>query len=383
MYRFLFRASFFVLPLVAAAWAGCSDPAPDPVPDGDAGPPDTGAPEADPIDAGRDTGAPKRDCAADEEVDGLFKHLDCTGLYADYASKTVAAENKPYKPGYEFWSDGAEKSRFLFLPAGTTIDIANFDEWKFPNGTKLWKEFKVDGKRVETRLYWKTKGAWRHTTYRWNADETDAVRLDTGEKVTRAGKPPYEIPSSSQCDQCHFGHDEPVLGVEAVSLGVAGATGVTLATLAAESRLAPAPPATSLTIPDDATGKARPALGWLHANCGHCHNANFSAAAQFTQLFFLIKGTQLLPDASAPTVEDLHAYTTAVNVDSNKQDDDAGAPYVRIVPGDPTASFVSIVSGRRVPAGMDPNTTQMPPIVTRVVDTAGHQQLDDWISVIP
>jgi hypothetical protein len=45
---------------------------------------------------------------------------------------------------------------------------------------------------------------------------------------------------------------------------------------------------------------------------------------------------------------------------------------------------VSILSGRRVPVGEEPNTdTQMPGLVTRVVDTQGHALLDTWITAIP
>ena len=49
----------------------------------------------------------------------------------------------------------------------------------------------------------------------------------------------------------------------------------------------------------------------------------------------------------------------------------------------PASSFVAIISGRRVPVTEQPNQTQMPPLVTRLPDTAGHKLLTDWISVIP
>jgi len=367
------------------AYAGCSsdDATPTPTPTPEAGadtstPVDSGADSA-PVDAGA-----KRDCKSDVEADGLYKHLDCTGLYSDFEKKTVALDAKPYKPAFEFWSDGAEKSRWLQLPATEKIDISDFDEWTFPNGTKVWKEFRLAGKRIETRLYTKSKDSWRHTAYRWNETETDAVRKDSGDKITLSGRPPYEMPNVGECDTCHSGRKEPLLGIDAVSLGLAGATGVTLATLAADGKLSKAPPVTTLAIPENAGGKAAPALGWLHANCGACHNTNPGAGASFTQFFALLKATQLAPpDGGTPAVESLDAYKTAVNVVSTKTDDDAGVNYVRIVPGDPSQSYVAIISGRRVAVTEAPNPTQMPPVVTRIVDTTGHKALTDWITVIP
>ncbi|MBS2016115.1 MAG: hypothetical protein JST00_24755 [Deltaproteobacteria bacterium] len=372
--------------LAAATHAACSSDDATP-----ATPPtekEAGVEASTPTDAGIDTGpfdsGTKRDCKADVEADGLYKHLECTGLYADFEKKTVADDAKPYKPALEFWSDAADKSRFLRLPAGGKIDISDFDEWTFPNGTRVWKEFRIGGKRIETRLYLKEKDSWRHTSYRWNDAETDAVRKDSGDTITFSGRPPYEMPNTGQCDVCHSGRREPLLGIDAVSLGLPGALGVTLASLAAEGKLSKTPPVTSFTLPENAGGKAAPALGWLHANCGSCHNANPGAAAMFTLFRTLLRASDLAPpDGGAVTVEGLDAYKTAVNVTSSKQDEDAGVPYVRIVPGDPGKSLVAIMSGRRVAVNEQPNQTQMPPLVTRMVDTAGHKLLTDWISAIP
>jgi hypothetical protein len=375
------------LPLAASIWAGCSSDEGGTTDAPDSAIPDSSVPDTydPPKEAGIDASPPKRDCAADVQADGLQQHLDCTGLYADFGAKTVAPENKLYTPGVTFWSDGAEKARYLYLPPGAKIDIANFDEWKFPNGTKVWKEFKLAGKRIETRLYLKTKDSWRHTTYRWNDAETDAVRKDSGERVMQAGKPDYEVPNTGQCDACHAGKTEPLLGIEAVSLGLPTAQGVTLASLAADGRFSVAPPVTTITIPDDtATKVAAPALGWLHANCGACHNDSPNAGAAFTKQFFMLRPSQLLPEAGTATVQDLDTWKTAVNVPSSRQDVDAGTNYLRIAGGDPAHSLASILSGRRVTGADEPNPIiQMPPLVTRQVDTQGHALLDAWINALP
>lgn len=381
----LWRALLLVAPACVVAWgAGCGDDPVDVAPideDDDAGA--DAAVEADTApDAGSD--APKRDCATDVDADGIWRHLECSGLYGSFADKTVASDVKAYTPGVEFWSDGAEKQRWVYLPPGTQIDISDWDEWVYPRGTKLWKEFKVGGKRVETRLFTKLDDdSWVHTSYRWNADETDAVRKDGGEVVPGVGPDggPYEIPSTGQCDQCHQGRKDQVLGFDAVSLGLATATGETLAALAADGLLSAAPPATTLAFPG--TDAARAAIGWVHQNCGACHNANAGASAGFRS-HYLVRASDLAPaDGGAPApVEALDLWTQAYCVDAFREDPEGGL-YKYIRGGSPERSLMSVLSGSRVPAGELPTAgVQMPPIVSRAVDQAGVKLFDDWVATL-
>ena len=387
MRSWLWRSSFFLFPACLAAWAaGCADESSSADPVADAGTPDTGADTSPPPpEAGTDSGS-KRDCSKDLDADGIYKHLECAGLYSSFGDKTVAADMKPYKPGVEFWSDGAEKQRWVYLPPGSTIDISDWNEWSFPAGTRFWKEFKVGGKRIETRLYTKLPDAsWVHTSYRWNDDETDAVRKDGGETIAGIGLDggAYEVPSTGQCDTCHAGRKDQALGFDAVSLGLPTATGQTLATLAAEGLLSATPPATTLAFPG--TDDAKAAVGWVHANCGSCHNANTNAAAAF-RAHFLVRATDLAPaDGGAPaTVEQLDLWTQAYCIDTFRTDPDAGAPFKYIRGGQPEKSLMSILAGSRVGPDELPNPgTQMPPIVTRAVDHRGVKLLDDWISTLP
>ncbi|HEY8074646.1 MAG TPA: hypothetical protein VIF62_11060 [Labilithrix sp.] len=386
--RGLLRLAIVILPLGAAAWgAGChhkTDEVDDTV---EAGP---DAPTADPPPPPAETST-ARDCSMDQQADGLYGHLECTGLYSDFAQKTIASGVRPYVPGLQFWSDGAEKARFLRLPAGAKIDTSNFDEWHWPNGTTVWKEFQVGGKRVETRIYTKsTNGTWLRTTYRWNGTETDAVRKDAGEKVPQAGKPDYEIPAAGYCDQCHQGRADALLGLEPVSLGLASAQGVTLASLAAEGLLSNPPPQTTFAIPEDPAldaGLASSALGWLHVNCGACHNDSLNATAQYTNLFFLIKASQIAADGGASAATGLDAYLDAVCQKSKDRTiPDSGPPLVPwtlVAGGDPDASYVSILSAARAQPPDDPNVqNQMPPIITHAPDDVGHARLDDWIRAL-
>ncbi len=368
---------------VAFAYGGCAAPDEGPTPEVDAGIEASAAPDVDVPEA-----APQG-CDADRGSDGLYQHLRCAGLYADFDQKQVDPALRPYKPGLELWSDGAAKQRWLSLPAGTKIETSNVDEWVFPVGTKAWKEFRVDGKRVETRLYEKgPTGTWRHATYAWTADESDAVRATGGVKVARGGPdvPPYEIPSDNQCNACHAGRKDKLLGLEPVSLGLPGAEGITLASLVADDLVTTPPSATTLAFPEDATGKAAAALAWVHVSCGPCHNRTTDANAVQSSIYFLTRASTLFgTDGGAATVADLDAFTTTVGKTTMTDiPDGGGATFSIIKAGDPSASLASYLSGRRVAASGSPNAKeQMPPIVTRVVDANGHALLDAWISALP
>ena len=366
------RGTILLLPLLAGAWAACTDDAVTATPvENDAGP-EASAPVA-------DAATPGLDCTTDLAADGVYKHLECTGLFASFADKTVASDALAYKPAIEFWSDGAAKQRWLALPAGTKIDITSFDEWKFPVGTRVWKEFQLGGKRIETRFYTKLPDhSWKHATYRWTDDETSAVRKDVGEKIPGLGPDGgvYEIPDTNACNDCHNGRTDQLLGVEAVNLGLPGATGLTLDALASGGYLSAAPPKTTLALPGDATAQA--ALGFLHANCGACHNDNSNALAR-SRAHLLVLASEL---TGSETVADLQLYKQAYCTDA-RMSETGGTAYKYIRGGSPTRSLASVLSGFRVPTDQDPDDRQMPPIVTRAVDVTGHAALDAWIATLP
>src|SRR5262245_12020436 len=79
--------------------------------------------------------------------------LSETGLYD--ASGAIDPRNLPFVPQYPLWSDGAEKLRWVRLPEGSKIDVTDVDAWRFPAGTRFWKQFVWAGSKVETRMIWK------------------------------------------------------------------------------------------------------------------------------------------------------------------------------------------------------------------------------------
>ena len=245
--------------------------------------------------AGAAIGAPiARQLAANSGSTQLPQHLRDTGLYAPDSTTRIRDGNIPFTPQYPLWSDGARKRRWIFLPPGTAIDATRADAWDFPIGTRLWKEFSHD-RRVETRYLERlADGSWRYATYVWNADGSDAALAPAdGAVVDVPGAPGgrYAIPAQADCGACHEGPAVPVLGFSALQLSPdrdplaphaerIGRDHVDLQGLVTSGRLRNLPTVLLATPPriDAPTPTARAALGYLHGNCGHCHNENGALA---------------------------------------------------------------------------------------------------------
>jgi hypothetical protein len=298
--------------------------------------------------------------------------LVCTGLYANIETKQIAPGVRPYAPAVSLWADGNEKQRWIALPPGTQIDATDPNEWQFPVGTKVWKEFSRDGKRVETRLFQKVQSNyWVSATYRWNTDES-AAAIATGGDIPWGDGGTYHIPKRDECDQCHRGRTDHLLGFEQVLLGMQGASGLTLAQLVAEGLITPPPARTHLTVGDDGTGVAAAPLAWLHVNCGvSCHNGNSNSTAFGSGQRLRLDPTLLDGRSSAH----FDSLTTTVNVVANTP---TWNGQIRIVPGDPSHSLlVELISNRGT---ANPVSNQMPPIATVIVDQPNTQSVVTWIS---
>lgn len=189
----------------------------------------------------------------------LPEHLSQTGL--DDASV------RAFEPRFALWSDGAAKRRWIAMPPAGAVDASDPDAWRFPPGTRLWKEFSIDGRRVETRhIAVGADGHVEFASYVW--DGADAVRAPArGLTLALPGGKAYVIPSVGDCVACHAGARSPVLGFAALQLGPA------VPALLREGLLKNAPAAWATQPPDfiAATPAERAARGYLHANCGHCH----------------------------------------------------------------------------------------------------------------
>ena len=288
-------------------------------------------------------------------------HLADTGLYSDLASRTLSPGIITYVPRYALWSDGASKKRYLLLPPNTKIDDTSIDDWIFPIGTKVWKEFTAEGKVVETRLLWKiADGQWWEVAYAWTSDGTDAVAAPDG-GVDALGTQ-HDIPSQLDCNACHSNVRDVLIGVSAMQLGASDGDG-TLWMLADAGLLmnAPSPP---YDMPG--TGVVKDALGYMHANCGHCHNPISSLNKQ-TSMRLRVFTTDKTP-------EQTETYTTTRCLVMKHTIPPDNQIYT-LVPGDPDASGIPVRMNRRDSYGMPPNCT-------KAVDEAGVATVKAWIAAM-
>lgn len=293
--------------------------------------------------------------------------LSETGLYADGAmGETLAEGVERFVPRFPLWTDDAGKDRWIYLPPDTQIDTTDPDRWVFPPGTRLWKEFVRDGVRVETRLLERRPDdTWWMVAYQWNQDQTDAEARPLG--VQNASGTPHDIPSEEDCRACHEQSPARVLGFSAIQLSHSG-EGLTLTELTREALLTDAP--TVPMIPG--TQQEQELLGYLHANCGHCHQDSASASARTALRLWLPLGGL----AQANGVADTPFYQTTVNKNVSQSDISPDGKTIHIVPGAPqdSALFLRVSSANRG------TTYQMPPLGTEDADPSFVTLLESWIN---
>ena len=291
-----------------------------------------------------------------------------TGLFAsNTAPLTLASYVRHFVPRYPLWSDGAAKDRYIYIPKCSTIDTSDMDHWNFPIGTRLWKTFTVPvsagvGKRVETRLlhhYAAGRESWIYAAYQWDESAPDdpALAISRPAGVTNADGTDHDIPSEKECVNCHGKLPERVLGFSAFQLSHAAAgDDVDIQRISNRGWLtAPAPK--GFEVPGTPVQQA--ALGYLHGNCGNCHNSNGQVPPGSPLLLRLLVSQ---PDYAATDV-----VTTTVGV-ATFGEDSPGNSMLRIAPGEPANSSVLVRMSTR---GTD---LQMPPLVTtstKVADIDG------------
>jgi uncharacterized repeat protein (TIGR03806 family) len=333
--------------------------------------------------------APAALCLPPDERGAIPAALSQTGAFRDVRALVPASGLIPYVVNVPFWSDGAEKQRWMALPGGRsggggTIRFTPTGEWTFPEGTVFIKHFDLTvdetrpsvRRRLETRLLVRTGSAGVYgVSYKWRADNSDAdliregrpdsidVRTTSGTQARR-----WYYPGPADCCQCHTRAAGGVLGVNTRQLNgdFTGMSGVKENQLRTWSRLALFQP--SLVESDlprlsrlaraDAPGQSLDdrARSYLDANCAYCHRPG-SAPADFDLRYDTPLAAQRL-------------LGTPVRID-------LGVDGARAVaPNDP---WRSAILTRMQTSG----TTGMPPLAHEAIDHRAVELMRAWITSLP
>jgi hypothetical protein len=314
--------------------------------------------------------------AADAAGSPPPRFLSETGLFVAGSTGTIAPGVLSFSPQYPLWSDGAKKRRWISLPPGSVIDATRPDAWEFPAGTRLWKEFSL-GRRVETRMIDRlADGSWRFAVYVWKEDGSDAelAPSDGIRAFPVAGAPSgrYPIPSETDCRACHEGTAVPVLGFSALQLSPdrdpkaphaepLAAGDVDLRVLVDRGLLRNLPAGLIEQPPRIAASSAeeRAALGYLHGNCGHCHNDPHESGAGVPVELRLAQHVAR-PDSADAVLRSLIGTPSRFRSVDTHSTERAEVMAMRMRSRDPRV--------------------QMPPLGTQITDSQSLSLIERWIS---
>jgi uncharacterized repeat protein (TIGR03806 family) len=232
--------------------------------------------------------------------------LSQTGAFKDTPNMVPNEGLIPYDLVVPFWSDGAEKLRWIAVPKGK-IKFSPTGEWLFPAGTVFVKTFELPTdaqdpkikRRLETRLLMcGDAGSVYGVVYKWRADHSDADLLPDGLKEDIPMRGPkgetyqqtWDYPSRKDCLTCHTARAGGVLGVKTRQLNhdFAYPSGVTDNELRAWNHIGLFQPrfrdgdvsafprlAASADLTQSLQDRAR---SYLDANCSQCHRPEGTVA---------------------------------------------------------------------------------------------------------
>jgi hypothetical protein len=278
-----------------------------------------------------------------------------------------------YAPQWQLYSDNAYKNRWIQLPPGTKIDTTDMDYWKFPVGTKVWKEFTSGNTRVETRFMMKIgeddslNASWYWASFVWDAANTSSTLFDASAGNPDANGTTHDVPSRSQCRRCHQNTPGRVLGFQAMSLDHSAPQGyVDLQDLVDMDLLTNDPaPTNGEFFPIVGTDVDKAAYGFMHANCGGCHNP--------TSTIHDTVAIEMRMEVAKLAAHDMPAFTTLVNVNAQL----SMVPGVLVIPNNVADSVVTKRMMSLVPG------VKMPELGTETVNTEGMTAVSAWINQPP
>ena len=278
-----------------------------------------------------------------------------------------------YRLKAALFSDYAEKERFLYLPEDKKLVYVDDDNFEYPDGCILIKNFffekgLVNRQILETRLLKKTKDKWIPLTYVWNETQTDAYFWPIGHNIQVnyndvGGLFKYTVPDLNQCKNCHMedGLVKPV-GPFPANLNLPDRKSGKNQLLELENIIVdlPDPKAISSFVDynDDNQKLEDRARSYLHINCGSCHRPEGSAKTS---------GLNLSSGHN-------DGYSLGINKSPIAAGKASGGRLYDIVPGNPEESILLYRMENNDPA------IRMPEIGRKVVHKEGVALIRRWIA---
>ncbi len=283
-----------------------------------------------------------------------------------------------YELATPLFTDYTIKKRFIVLPEGSTMQYTQAGPVDFPDGTYLVKNFAYrdsSGKEVllETRLLHKdpADGNWKVMNYKWNAQQTEAEKWITGDRLPitltdDAGQhisTHYQIPNTNDCKRCHASAGKLIpIGPKARNLNHLGqlekwaAAGI-LQGLPEMSRVEKFP-VWNDSVHYTVNQRAR---AYLDVNCAHCHTKGGDA-----------DNTGLFLEYGQETPAHLGILKGPVSAGNG-----AGGLDHDVVPGDPANSILHFRMNSNEPG------TAMPELARTIVHREGVDLIAEWIRQLP
>lgn len=293
----------------------------------------------------------------------------------------------PYDLITPLFTDYAEKSRFVWMPDGTSAAYNPKEVVDFPDGAVLIKSFYYNhdaadlskGRRIiETRLLMKRPDKWDAISYVWNDEQTEAYlevagdvkKVEWKDKLGTERSVNYVIPNKNQCKGCHEYKGELMpIGpkVRNLNKSFAYADGpnnqlkqwASVGYLSNYNENDTHPKVANWDDPNSGSLEER-AKAYLEINCGHCHRQEGPAG---------VSGLNLMVDEDNP----LNMGICKTPVSAGKG---SGGNTYDIVPGNPDKSILVY----RMEAN-DPGA-RMPEVGRSVMHEEGVALIREWITAM-
>ncbi len=294
--------------------------------------------------------------------------LAATGLFASIPERKVSEHLIPYDVNVPFWSDHAEKSRYISLPTGKKLGYRHQGSWEVPVGTTIVKNFTIKngGRRqmLETRLIKRTDDGWEAATYVWNQNNKSAKLQANGKQFelwNHGSVTSWHAPSSSECSACHVDAAGYVLGLTTAQLNRLGESGGNQIESWAEKEIVslprdfdPASAAKFCELSDTASDLETRVRVWMDVNCAMCHRPQGPGNANIDLRYeTALESTKMINEKPA-------------------QGNLGLANALLVAPGEPDRSLM-LERVKTLSAG------RMPNIGSNQIDEEGVKLLTEWI----